>query len=395
MNPQPSRLYTLHSKGACNVPSYIVGPKPLRRKIEANVFRKEHDLTKARDEHEELVAMVNSLSLSPSTSSEELSRMKKLKLRAKDKIVALMRETKPSHHTDEHPTPSPSLKEIGFGGYGKVFFGTSLDDEQNVAIKIATLGNSMSLWKEYLVLCRLEAYEGFGKVQYYGKQNIVDQGVHVVMVMDWLGPSIEKLFQMVTLGTRGFRGITVLKIAEQLVQRLRILSAFNIVHGDVQPGNFLMGRSSSAEINTVYLIDFGMARLSSFNENSTKSAFRGAFTPPEGESLEYHNENCNVNMMGTLAFSSIAAMKGENLYERDDLESLAYSLAYLLCNKLPWLSTEQDDALDGTDVSDKINSVLKSKSSIAYDQVILFDLQCIHLIVSTSPDVSNFMCYNF
>ena len=57
-----------------------------------------------------------------------------------------------------------------------------------------------------------------------------------------LGPSIEKLFQYTTLGVRGFSPLTVLLIAEQMIDRLEVLSNFNIVHGDIQPGNILLGR---------------------------------------------------------------------------------------------------------------------------------------------------------
>ena len=41
--------------------------------------------------------------------------------------------------------------------------------------------------------------------------------------------------------TVGFKPLTVLKLAKQLLQRLHTLSIYNIVHGDIQPGNMLLG----------------------------------------------------------------------------------------------------------------------------------------------------------
>ena len=41
--------------------------------------------------------------------------------------------------------------------------------------------------------------------------------------------------------TVGFKPLTVLKLAKQLLQRLQTLSVYNIVHGDIQPGNMLLG----------------------------------------------------------------------------------------------------------------------------------------------------------
>ena len=41
-------------------------------------------------------------------------------------------------------------------------------------------------------------------------------------------------------------------------------------------------------------------------------------------------------MVGTALFASINAHKGRNLSRRDDLESLIYSLIYMICGTLPW-----------------------------------------------------------
>ena len=41
-------------------------------------------------------------------------------------------------------------------------------------------------------------------------------------------------------------------------------------------------------------------------------------------------------MVGTALFASITAHKGKELSRRDDLESLVYTLLYLLIGTLPW-----------------------------------------------------------
>ena len=44
---------------------------------------------------------------------------------------------------------------------------------------------------------------------------------------------------------------------------------------------------------------------------------------------------------GTLTFSSVNVLQGNQCNEKDDLESLAYSLAYLLQGSLPWEPIEE------------------------------------------------------
>ena len=67
----------------------------------------------------------------------------------------------------------------------------------------------------------------------------------------------------------------MLNLALQLLKRLQVLSDFSIVHGDIQPGNMLMGRA--AENCTVHLIDFGLSQLDNADQKDEKM-FRRAFS---------------------------------------------------------------------------------------------------------------------
>ena len=54
----------------------------------------------------------------------------------------------------------------------------------------------------------------------------------------------------------GFKPLTVLKLAKQLLQRLHTLSVYNIVHGDIQPGNMLLGTLCHTLISSKFLSYF-------------------------------------------------------------------------------------------------------------------------------------------
>lgn len=69
--------------------------------------------------------------------------------------------------------------------------------------------------------------------------------------------------------------------------------------------------------NTIYLIDFGLAQH--FNPN--------------------HNHiplTTGNDLIGTIRYTSINSHMGLQHSRRDDLESLAYTLVYLLYGRLPW-----------------------------------------------------------
>jgi serine/threonine protein kinase len=77
------------------------------------------------------------------------------------------------------------------------------------------------------------------------------------MVMDLLGRSLEDLFNFCN---RKFSLKTVLVLAYELMCRIETIhSKGKLVHRDIKPENFLMGRGRDR--HTVYLIDFGLAKL--------------------------------------------------------------------------------------------------------------------------------------
>ncbi|KAI0247250.1 kinase-like domain-containing protein, partial [Lactifluus subvellereus] len=128
------------------------------------------------------------------------------------------------------------------------------------------------------------------------------------MVLEHLGPSLKERFN-----NRGhkFSLITVALIAGQLGSHLQNIYTRYYIQCDIKPANILTGLGDAAYI--VYLADFGIAK-------------------------RFHNPNTHAHvplsngqhLVGCLAFTSINSHLGIELSRRDDLESLAYVLVYLL-----------------------------------------------------------------
>ncbi|KAN0096935.1 kinase-like protein [Tylopilus felleus] len=122
----------------------------------------------------------------------------------------------------------------------------------------------------------------------------------------------------------------VLTVGHQLVHRLKHVHLHNYIHCDIKPQNVLIGTNTSNY--TVFLIDF-------------------AHVPCQ--------QGCHF--VGTPSFASINHHLGIQSTRRDDLESLAYTLIYLLQGSLPWFSSIHPDLSN--------DSILKLKQDTAVDEL--------------------------
>jgi serine/threonine protein kinase len=114
--------------------------------------------------------------------------------------------------------------------------------------------------------------------------------------------------------------------------------SFNFVHGNIKPDHFLLGLGQHND--QVNIIDFGLTKL---------------FRDPNTEiHIPYRENN---SFAGTPRYCSINTHLGIAPSRRDDLESLAYLLIYLLRGSLLWQGLE-------TNSSDSHGKVLKKKVAI-------------------------------
>lgn len=190
------------------------------------------------------------------------------------------------------------LEKLGEGGFGGVWRAEHKPTGNSAAVKITKVKNTLQ--HEYAIYKILRKRD---KTLFSTKPipDIIGQGK--IGELNWLGmnllgPSLHKLFE----SSGKFTIETIMMLGIQMLNCLQFLHRCNIIHGDVKGENFAVSASDPSKI---VIFDFGLSR----EENSGFS--------------------------GTLLYASIAAHELKPMKRKDDLESLAYTLADFH-KSLPW-----------------------------------------------------------
>ena len=142
----------------------------------------------------------------------------------------------------------------------KIFSGINDNTKEEVAIKIEEDHNMSVLKNEAIMYTVLRENYGIPNIRTWGKE-----GKFNYLVIDYLGKSLEEL-KLLCNGKMELK--TVLLIGMQMIERIQLVHEKGIIHRDIKPENFLFGNDIYKD--TLYLIDFGLAKEYCRNENIIK-----------------------------------------------------------------------------------------------------------------------------
>ncbi|XP_044487057.1 casein kinase 1-like protein HD16 [Mangifera indica] len=217
-------------------------------------------------------------------------------------------------------------RKLGKGGFGQVYVGrrvspvntndrSSSPGAVEVALKFehrSSKGCNYGPPYEWQVYNTLGGSHGVPRVHFKGRQ-----GDYYVMVMDMLGSSLWDVWNN---NSHTMSVEMVACIAIEAISILEKMHSRGYVHGDVKPENFLLGPPGTPDEKRLFLVDLGLA--TKWRDGST------------GLHVEY-DQRPDV-FRGTVRYASAHAHLGRTGSRRDDLESLAYTLVFLLRGRLPW-----------------------------------------------------------
>jgi serine/threonine protein kinase len=166
--------------------------------------------------------------------------------------------------------------------------------------------------------------------------------IYNILVMELLGPSLDTLFYY---NNDKFSLKTSCMIGLQILDRIEYVHSRRIIHCDIKPGNFAIGRDDNKS-HIIYIIDFGFAKK--FWNPTTK---------------------CHIpfikgkRLTGTAKYSSINTLSGYEPSRRDDLESIAYLIIYFIKGRLPW------QGLRHTNKEERNRKILEKKKNISSQEL--------------------------
>ena len=199
-------------------------------------------------------------------------------------------------------------KKIGQGAFGSVYLGKSIADNKLVAIKVEKKNvQRPSLEAEAYLLLDLKGL-GIPEMLSFGNAKS-----YRVLVEPLLG---QNLFDIFVRNGMQLPLEDICLISIQVIERIQFVHSRYIIHRDIKPDNFLIGKEDP---NVIYIVDFGLSKK--YRSSTTKKHVPFRITG---------------KLTGTMRFSSPNALRGGEQSRKDDLISIGYMIIYFMRKKLPW-----------------------------------------------------------
>ena len=196
----------------------------------------------------------------------------------------------------------------GRGGFGEVWYATSLIDHQELAIKIERLENHRpNLEEESKIYQTLQSEKHFPCfIKFWVDQKFA------YLAIEKLDTTLKQVLEKASGNRLNLKQAA--NLALQMLSAIQSFHSHGYVHRDIKPSNF-MYRSDS---NDLCLIDFGLSKKWRNDD--------GTIIPPR----------YGVGFRGTSRYASLNSHDGYDLSRRDDLWSLFYVLVEMVAPPLPW-----------------------------------------------------------
>nr|CDJ85883.1 Serine threonine protein kinase-related domain containing protein [Haemonchus contortus] len=216
-------------------------------------------------------------------------------------------------------------RQFATGGFGRIYTCNEVGSKTELVVKVEPYGNG-PLFTELNVFMRIFKPDQIAqfmrerKLKRLGVPTMISGGIHQhgneklrFLVLPKYATSLEAIREK----RKTFPQSEVWTIARCMMESLEYIHSKNYTHADIKAANILLEKAD--DFSTSVLADYGLARMSSSNEDKP-------------DKKRAHN--------GTAIFTSCDAHRGCHPSYRGDLEILAYNMVYWLTGSLPWEANE-------------------------------------------------------
>ena len=229
-------------------------------------------------------------------------------------------------------------KKLGEGAFGKIYECQNIKNKQTYAAKIEYhSAPNPQLYQESKIMTEMK-----GKLGFPTCYQVIYLKQELVMVTDLLGPNIQDI--MDNIEGKKFTMKSTLILTEQMLKRLRDLHEKGIIHRDMKPENFVIGKGKNEKL--IYMIDFGLSRHYLIEKTQQHIPMKS-----------------DRSIVGTLRYISMNCHEGLEVSRRDDLESLAYMMIHFVIGELPWMG------IKAKSLGEKYKRVYEKKQETVPDDI--------------------------
>lgn len=228
--------------------------------------------------------------------------------------------------------------KIGSGSFGNVYIGINKNTNNEIAAKVEDKQKNKRIIIEqniYMELYKNGVFDGIPKIYKYIQTNDYN-----IILMEILGDNLDDI--MYKTPKKKFSINTTIFIGNQIIKLIKNLHNAKIIHRDIKPNNFLIGKKDK---NKIYIMDFGLSKK---------------YIDSEGNHIKYRNDR---SLIGTTRYASTHMHLGEEPSRRDDLESIGYMLIYFAKGFLPWQGIKKENK------KTQIQSIGEKKLSISLNEL--------------------------
>ena len=342
-----------------NIQNRQLNIKPNKKSSQKIIYKKiNNGLINQRNEKNDFLDLLhlkskqnNNNNISTSQSNEEISNSNIYNLSistTKDKSFYISEREKLSSYIKNYfkekghyPKSSPNFYKygrlLGKGAFGKVNLALHIASGKLVAIKSFNKKKLLSEHSKQKIKTEIDILKKLKNSNFFTKiYDTFQTETHILIVMEFICADLlgfirkrEKLSEKISK-----------IIFIQIIQGLKYMHKFNIVHRDIKLDNLLLDLS-----NTIKICDFGVSKvLKSPDEIMYDQCGTPAYIAPEvfGNS-GYKGFSCDIWSLGVTLYYML---KGEQPFKGKNLEELKKNIFGQKCNKIEFISEEAGDLLD-------------------------------------------------